>query len=145
MSIDLIRRLRKIATLESEDYGAEPQDHSSWQAADLIERQAAQIEGLNEQVAELERAKEYKYVEQVLRPIKILIALAQSAETLAENSEETENSSGKIALGMPSDFETLSENLDLLDELPDDKPGYTLSGAAKAAWALRDLLGENYD
>lgn len=107
--------------------------------------QAAQIEGLNEQVAELERAKEYKYVEQVLRPIKILIALAQSAETLAENSEETENSSGKIALGMPSDFETLSENLDLLDELPDDKPGYTLSGAAKAAWALRDLLGENYD
>lgn len=110
-----------------------------------IERQAAQIEGLNEQVAELERAKEYKYVEQVLRPIKILIALAQSAETLAENSEETENSSGKIALGMPSDFETLSENLDLLDELPDDKPGYTLSGAAKAAWALRDLLGENYD
>lgn len=119
--------------------------HDVPDAADLIERQAAQIEGLNEQVAELERAKEYKYVEQVLRPIKILIALAQSAETLADNSEETENSSGKIALGMPSDFETLSENLDLLDELPDDKPGYILSGAAKAAWALRDLLGENYD
>ena len=48
MSIDLIRRLRKIATLESEDYGAEPQDHSSWQAADVIERQAAQIEMLRE-------------------------------------------------------------------------------------------------
>lgn len=44
MNSALIKRLRKIATLESEDYGAEPQDHSSWQAADLIERQAAQIE-----------------------------------------------------------------------------------------------------
>ena len=46
MNSALIKRLRKIATLEAEDYGAEPQDHSSWQAADLIERQAAQIEML---------------------------------------------------------------------------------------------------
>ena len=44
MNSALIKRLRKIATLEAEDYGAEPQDHSSWQAADVIERQAAQIE-----------------------------------------------------------------------------------------------------
>lgn len=48
MNSALIKRLRKIATLESEDYGAEPQDHSSWQAADLIERQAAQIEQMRE-------------------------------------------------------------------------------------------------
>ena len=48
MNSALIKRLRKIATLESEDYGAEPQDHSSWQAADLIERQAAQIEMMRE-------------------------------------------------------------------------------------------------
>lgn len=48
MNSALIKRLRKIATLESEDYGAEPQDHSSWQAADLIERQAAQIEVMRE-------------------------------------------------------------------------------------------------
>ncbi len=50
MNSALIKRLRKIATLESEDYGAEPQDHSSWQAADLIERQAAQIAELQEQL-----------------------------------------------------------------------------------------------
>lgn len=50
MNSALIKRLRKIATLESEDYGAEPQDHSSWQAADLIERQAAQIEMTREAI-----------------------------------------------------------------------------------------------
>lgn len=48
MNSALIKRLRKIATLEAEDYGAEPQDHSSWQSADLIERQAAQIEMMRE-------------------------------------------------------------------------------------------------
>ena len=48
MNSALIKRLRKIATLEAEDYGAEPQDHSSWQAADVIERQAAQIEMMRE-------------------------------------------------------------------------------------------------
>ena len=48
MNSALIKRLRKIATLEAEDYGAEPQDHLSWQAADVIERQAAQIEMMRE-------------------------------------------------------------------------------------------------
>lgn len=52
MNSALIKRLRKIATLESEDYGAEPQDHSSWQAADLIERQAAQIAVMREAMQE---------------------------------------------------------------------------------------------
>lgn len=51
MNSALIKRLRKIATLEAEDYGAEPQDHSSWQSADLIERQAAQIEMMREFIA----------------------------------------------------------------------------------------------
>ena len=54
MNSALIKRLRKIATLESEDYGAEPQDHSSWQAADLIERQAAQIEMMREALSKIE-------------------------------------------------------------------------------------------
>ena len=54
MNSALIKRLRKIATLEAEDYGAEPQDHSSWQSADLIERQAAQIEMMQEALSKIE-------------------------------------------------------------------------------------------
>lgn len=33
-------------------------------------------------------------------------------------------------------FENLSKALDVLDDLPDDKPGYTLDGPARAQWAL---------
>ena len=117
-------------------------DLKTGEAADNIESLHQQLADCQAANAKLEAEKEYRYVEQILRPIKILIALAQSAETLADNSEEIDE---KVVLGIPSDFETLSENLDLLDELPDDKPGYTLSAAAKAAWALRHVLGENYD
>lgn len=59
MNSALIKRLRKIATLGSEDYGAEPQDHSSWQAADLIERQAAQIVMLREALESANSALEF--------------------------------------------------------------------------------------
>lgn len=33
-----------------------------------------------------------------------------------------------------------SAALDKLDELPDDQPGYTMGPAAKAAWALREIM-----
>lgn len=36
--------------------------------------------------------------------------------------------------------DALSNALDKLDELPDDRPGYVMGPAAKAEWALRDLL-----
>jgi len=97
---------------------------------------------LKEQVAQLERDKEYRYVEQVLRPIRILLNVAEYAESLADNSEEMEGEDGRIHVGTAADFDELSDALDLLDELPDDKPGYVLGGAAKAAWALRDIIGD---
>jgi len=100
---------------------------------------------LKEQVAQLEREKEYRYVEQILRPIRILLKVAECAESLADNSEEMEGEDGRIHVGMAADFDELSDALDLLDELPDDKPGYVLGGAAKAAWALHDIIGDTND
>ncbi|SUW10769.1 Uncharacterised protein [Bordetella bronchiseptica] len=38
-------------------------------------------------------------------------------------------------------FEQLGEALDLLDELPDDQPGYSMGPSNRAEWALRRLLG----
>lgn len=97
---------------------------------------------LKEQVAQLEREKEYRYVEQLLRPIRILLKVAECAESLADNSEETEGEDGRIHVVMAADFDELSDAIDMLDELPDDKPGYILGGAAKAAWALHDIIGD---
>jgi hypothetical protein len=37
-------------------------------------------------------------------------------------------------------FDELSDAMDELEELPDDKPDVTMGPAAKAEWALRDLL-----
>lgn len=81
-------------------------------------------------------------MEQVLRPIRILLKVAECAESLADSSEEMEGEDGRIHLVMAADFDELSDALDLLDELPDDKPGYVLGGAAKAAWALHDIIGD---
>lgn len=71
-----------------------------------------------------------------------LLKVAECAEGMADNSEEMEGEDGRIHVGMAADFDELSDALDLLDELPDDKPNYVLGGAAKAAWALRDIIGD---
>ena len=102
----------------------------------------ALIESLRAEVERLEREKEYRYVEQILRPIRILLKVAECAESMADNSEEMEGEDGRIHVGTAADFDELSDALDLLDELPDDKPGYVLGGAAKAAWALHDIIGD---
>lgn len=40
---DLIERLRSIAKLECEEYGASPEDAEEWKSADLIESQAQEL------------------------------------------------------------------------------------------------------
>ncbi|AOZ48794.1 hypothetical protein [Chromobacterium vaccinii] len=57
--------------------------------------------------------------------------------TLAMDDSEEE---GRVHLIDSDNFDFISAQLDGLDELPDDKPGYTLGPAGKAEWALRRLL-----
>ena len=98
---------------------------------------------LQAEIDRLKQEKEYRYVEQVLSPIRRLLKVAEHAESMADNSQEIEADDGLGVFVQQQDFEELSDALDLLDELPDDKPGYVLGGAAKAEWALRDVLTPN--
>jgi hypothetical protein len=66
-----------------------------------------------------------------------LLALAHDAFMALDDAEE---SKAKEAFG--DDYRQLCFALDALDELPDDKPGYTLDGPGRARWALRRLLGD---
>ena len=75
--------------------------------------------------------------------INALLSVATAAYYAMDNSEERANASGGedaeyIVQG--SDFTELSAAMDEIDALPDDRPGYTLSGGARAHWALRDLF-----
>ncbi|AZW31530.1 hypothetical protein L506_2294 [Bordetella bronchiseptica GA96-01] len=56
-----------------------------------------------------------------------LIAVARAAFTFCDDAL--------------AQFEQLGEALDLLDELPDDQPGYSMGPSNRAEWALRRLLG----
>lgn len=107
--------------------------------ADVLEQLTARVRELEEENARLKAESEYKYVEQVLSPIRLLLKVAGCAETLADGVMDDGNG---LHIMFAPDFDELSEALDALDGLPDDKPGYTLSGAGKAAWALRDLVGD---
>jgi hypothetical protein len=71
--------------------------------------------------------------------IDALLAVAYAAWNLADNSAFD----GDIHHVEQAEFDSLSEALDLLAALPDDQPGYTMGEAAKAAWALRRLIGED--
>lgn len=72
------------------------------------------------------------------RAIELLLAVAEAAYTLADNSNDMEDCENVEH----ADFVALSDALDALDELPDDQPGYTMSEPEKARWALRALTGQ---
>jgi hypothetical protein len=69
--------------------------------------------------------------------IQRLIDVARAAWNAADCSEE--RADGTIVID-PEEAKALADALEALDDLPDDKPGCVLAGAAMAEWALRDLL-----
>ena len=76
-----------------------------------------------------------------LAVIRALIALAHATFLALEDSEEFEGDQGRCHSITGQDFDDVAASLDALDELPDDRPGYTLAPYGKAQWALRRLLG----
>jgi hypothetical protein len=66
--------------------------------------------------------------------IRTLIDLARAVEYAADDGEEM---SGGAVLIPGDSWGQVCSALDELDALPDDQPNYTMSAAAKAAWALR--------
>jgi hypothetical protein len=71
--------------------------------------------------------------------VRALIEVARHAHNALDDGEAMPDGTHRIG---PTDTENLIAALDVLEQLPDDKPGYTLEGhgPAKAEWALRGLL-----
>lgn len=65
--------------------------------------------------------------------IQLLLEVVRCAFHAMDNTEDDGN--GKH--WNEPDFDALSNALDALDALPDDRPGYVMGPAAKAEWALR--------
>ncbi|WP_257811663.1 hypothetical protein [Burkholderia glumae] len=71
--------------------------------------------------------------------IDMLIALARATFLALDDSEEVVGADGPQHIIDSRNFDAVSDALDALNELPDDKPGYTLDAGGKAKWALRNL------
>lgn len=69
-----------------------------------------------------------------------LVQVARAAWNAADNGLGVLAEDGIELRVSPVDFDAISDALGLLDMLPDDKPGFTLNGPARAEWALRNLL-----
>lgn len=67
-----------------------------------------------------------------------LLQVALTAFHAADDSED--DGAEHIINAQRVDMDRLGEALDMLDELPDDQPGYVMAGPARARWALRRLL-----
>ena len=72
--------------------------------------------------------------------IELLISLARETFMALEDSEERQGDDGRIHVIDSINFDAVSDALDRLEELPDDRPGYTLNAPGKAEWALRVIL-----
>jgi hypothetical protein len=69
-----------------------------------------------------------------------LVQVARAAWNAADNGLGVLVDNGIELRVSPVDFDAIFDALALLDMLPDDKPGFTLNGPARAEWALRNLL-----
>ena len=69
-----------------------------------------------------------------------LVQVARAAWNAADNGLGVLVDNGIELRVSPVDFDAISDALALLDMLPDDKPGFTLNGPARAEWALSKLL-----
>ena len=69
-----------------------------------------------------------------------LVEVARAAWNAADNGLGVLAEDGIELRVSPVGFDAISDALGVLDMLPDDKPGFTLNGPARAEWALRNLL-----
>lgn len=72
--------------------------------------------------------------------IEMLLGLVYAVWCALDDSEEIDGDRHIIDGG---NFKALCDAIDAIEELPDDRPGYTMGAAAKARWALRSLIGQN--
>jgi hypothetical protein len=72
--------------------------------------------------------------------IKSLIEAVRATFIALDDSEEGCGDDGRMHVIDSTNFDAVCAAMDLLEELPDDRPGYTMDAPGKAEWALRNLL-----
>lgn len=68
-----------------------------------------------------------------------LVALTSAVNIAMDDSEERDGADGCEYVIDRVNFDAVCNALDALEELPDNRPGWAMSAADKAAWALRHL------
>ncbi len=72
--------------------------------------------------------------------VGMLIRLTHDISVALDDSEEREGEDGREHVISSYHFDAISNALDELEALPDDRPGYTMAASGKAQWALRGLF-----
>lgn len=70
--------------------------------------------------------------------IELLLQVAYRADVATDDSEGLGDGEGHNV--GDAEFVALCDAIEALEALPDDQPGYVMGPAAKARWALRDVL-----
>lgn len=78
--------------------------------------------------------------ERQMAVIQSLLKLAYAAWDACDDSEQVIENSDEYHKIPHRQFNSISNALDELEALPDDQPGIYMEAAAKARWALRDIL-----
>jgi len=90
--------------------------------------------------AAIAAAEQAQQAEPVARDvIAKLIALTRAVNIALDDSEERDGIDGREHVIDSVNFDAVCDALELLEELPDNKPGWAMNAADKAAWALRHL------
>ena len=97
---------------------------------------------------DVRKFKEWHHDEPMAAPLMVeqrrvivdLLNVARETFNALDDSEEREGADGREHVINSVCFDFVCQALDRLEQLPDDKPGQTLSAAGKAEWALRALL-----
>jgi hypothetical protein len=76
------------------------------------------------------------------RALQLLINLARATDEAMDSSEETGPNSHRLVTISGAELVELEAALEELNTLPDDRPGYVMSGPARAEWAMRGLLAK---
>lgn len=95
------------------------------------------VDALQQAIAAAEQAQQAEPV--ALDVIAKLVALARAVNIALDDSEERDGADGREHVIGSVNFDAVCNALDALEELPDNKPGWAMNAADKAAWALRHI------
>ncbi len=114
-----------------------PRGDMGWHRERLL-RHVKRLRAAQSAIAAAEQAQQAEPV--ALDVIAKLIALTRAVNIALDDSEERDGIDGREHVIDSVNFDAVCDALEALEELPDNKPGWAMSAADKAEWALRHLV-----